>query len=968
MKKSNIQKQKPNTLLILILTVIVVGFFALSLLLSDSSSKAIISELPDSYENLINKLVISEVMTKNTGVYVNENAEIADYVEIYNGTSKTINLDGYGLSDRKDKIKWAFSNVTIAPGEYLVVALTGKLEEGNNASFKLSAKGGENIILTNPSGKVIDALETVSLSSNQAMIRDNDGSWKVVECGTPGFENSQEGFNAYSQSLLATNQINELVINEFLPKNKGNYINDSGKQESYVEVKNISNHTVNLSEYSLSCSLQVPFIYQLPEVNLQPGEVYLLIASNKQTVENYTGFTLVNNDGVLLLSHQGKIIEKIEYNNLENGYAYIRNEDGSSNYSSIISPGYDNTNDGVNEFASKYHSNKQDLIINEVMNNNTSYLAQNGGEFYDWIELYNNSNHELQLSDYYLSTNDNSLLKFQLPEVVIPAGGYYIIMCSGDSNLTNKSYTHAPFKISDVESIYLSTKKSIVDCVFVADVPVNYSYGRNASDGFYYIATPTPNKANEKGNHCISMTPSITTISGAYNNVQTLEVNIIGQGTIYYTLDGSRPTASSKVYNGPIVLSKTTVVNAMCVENGKISSQIATSTYLINENHTLPVLSISINNNDLTVVKNTPYTTIEKQAIAQLFDEKGGFIIPCSFALFGGNSRYSVKQSYALRFDSKWGASSLNYPLFDSRDCSNYDAIVLRSGSDDWQEAIMRDVLGTSLVDEYTDLDVQAYKTCILYINGKYQGIYNIREKVNGKFISDHYNVNSDGANIFRIDGVITTGSDSAYKELSNYVKNNSMKIASNYAYVASKLNMTSTCDFWIAEMYVGNRDVLNVRLFSHPEVDEGKWNYILFDLDRGFETRGSTFNYYTEYLANPNGMQGFTKLFDNNIPRKLFDNDEFVALWLERLNYNLRNTFETTNVLNRLNELTNSISKEIERDRAHWDGASMAKYNSQVQMIKDFVNKRTKQVLQDTKSFFKLTDAEMKEYFGDLW
>ena len=96
-----------------------------------------VKPIPDDSPININKLVISELMSSNNGVYVNENGVMCDYLELYNGTSKTINLNGYGLSDRKDTIKWTFGDVKIEPGEYLVVSLTGKLEEGLNAAMKL---------------------------------------------------------------------------------------------------------------------------------------------------------------------------------------------------------------------------------------------------------------------------------------------------------------------------------------------------------------------------------------------------------------------------------------------------------------------------------------------------------------------------------------------------------------------------------------------------------------------------------------------------------------------------------------------------------------------------------------------------------------------------------------------------------------------------------------------------------------
>ena len=59
------------------------------------------------------------------------------------------------------------------------------------------------------------------------------------------------------------------------------------------------------------------------------------------------------------------------------------------------------------------------------MNNNYSYLEQNGGNYYDWIELYNNSGKTIKLNDYCLTTNDNTICSYRLPKGELKSGEYY---------------------------------------------------------------------------------------------------------------------------------------------------------------------------------------------------------------------------------------------------------------------------------------------------------------------------------------------------------------------------------------------------------------------------------------------------------------------------------------------------------------------------------------------------------------
>lgn len=191
---------------------------------------------------------------------------------------------------------------------------------------------------------------------------------------------------------------------------------------------------------------------------------------------------MTSKNGVAILTKSGKIVDQVTYTNLENGLALIK--ENKWIISGKISPGYLNTVEGVESFSKKYLQNKDGLIINEIMNNNTSYLAQNGNEYYDWIELKNNSKKEINLKDYYLSTNDNRLTEWKLPNITLAPGELYIVMASGDTNLSNKTYQHTNFKLSEIESLYITDGKNIVDSMFISEVPLEYSMGRGDNYGF----------------------------------------------------------------------------------------------------------------------------------------------------------------------------------------------------------------------------------------------------------------------------------------------------------------------------------------------------------------------------------------------------------------------------------------------------------------------------------------------------
>lgn len=945
---------KKNYLFILVCFLLIIFFILLNTFIKKKNTLDI-KDLEESGNNNISKLVINEIVTSNDGIYASDDGSICDFIEIYNGENKDINLKNYGLSDEEKKVKWTFPDTTIKKNEYIVINLCGEKKDGLYAPFKLKSSGEETIALTSSDGKVIDAVETTYLEKNQSIGRDLNGTWHTFDKVTPGYENTIQGYENYINSLIG--EKDDLKITEFLPNNDGNFKINNEYLE-YIELTNTGTSEINLKNYTLSGNENSIFKYNLPDITLKPNEVIVVYASGKDTINDIiqTNFKLDSKNGTIILGKNGKIIEKQQYSNVENGLALIKinNEFVKS---SIISPGYVNNEDGINSFNKSININN-DIIINEVMNNNYSFMPQNGGNYYDWIEIKNNSNEEINLKNYNLSTKNTKM--FDLPDITLKPNEFFIIMASGDTNLTNDSYTHANFKLSKTDSIYLFKNEEIIDSVVISNIPNGYSYGRG-ENGFYYISNPTPKSNNTSGVRNISSDPLVSISSGIYNNIDSLEVSINAPGTIYYTLDGSNPTTSSQVYKGPIFIKKTSVLKVLNKEEGKLNSNVVTKSYIINENHTLPVMSISINPRDFYNLEANAWSENEYSAYAELYEDGKSFNIPCGIKLFGGSTRGLAKKSYALKFKKKYGESKLNYKVFDNRDFSSFDTLVLRSGSQDYNTTFLRDILGTSLVDEYTDVDVQAYKSVILYINGSYHGIYNIREKVDETFISNHYNVNPEDSNIMRIDNVVSYGNSNFYNSILNYVRNNNMALSSNYEYIKTKINIENMADYWIAELYVTNNDIINCRFFSHKNVDNGKLHFIFYDLDYAWYNYRK--NYYN-YILDPSGMQeGFN--LDTSLLRNMMKNEEFKKTFLNRLSYNIKNTWKKENILNKLNEIYNSLLPEIERDGKKW-GYTVDKWKENINDLKEYIDKREGYLLSQTKTQFGLSDAQMKEYFGD--
>jgi len=119
-----------------------------------------------------------------------------------------------------------------------------------------------------------------------------------------------------------------------------------------------------------------------------------------------------------------------------------------------------------------------DVVINEFMADNRLTVADQNGEYDDWIELYNNSSAPFSLKEYYLSDNGSNLTKWKFPDVTIAAHGYLIVWAD---NQASQAGLYANFALAKAgEAIYLvhPDGKSIVDQVVFGPQETDISMGR----------------------------------------------------------------------------------------------------------------------------------------------------------------------------------------------------------------------------------------------------------------------------------------------------------------------------------------------------------------------------------------------------------------------------------------------------------------------------------------------------------
>ncbi len=222
----------------------------------------------------IEGLVINELMASNNATLADEYDEYDDWIEIANVGVSSINLLGLELTDHHDGTEtFVFPNITLDPGEYLIVWADEQPEQGDlHAPFKLDADGEEVYLVDN--GVIIDYVTFPSLAADVPWGRwpNGSGAWQMLSLATPGAENQ----NPEEPEEIV------LFINEFVALNDTGIQDEMGEFEDWVEIYNPGPDPVEMAGLFLTDELVETTQWSFPEMTLDPGAFIIVWCDNDE--------------------------------------------------------------------------------------------------------------------------------------------------------------------------------------------------------------------------------------------------------------------------------------------------------------------------------------------------------------------------------------------------------------------------------------------------------------------------------------------------------------------------------------------------------------------------------------------------------------------------------------------------------------------------------------------------------------
>ncbi|MEY4904953.1 MAG: hypothetical protein RLZZ292_2768 [Bacteroidota bacterium] len=487
-----------------------------------------------------------------------------------------------------------------------------------------------------------------------------------------------------------------------------------------------------------------------------------------------------------------------------------------------------------------------------------------------------------------------------------------------------------------------------------------------------------------------AQSPTLSLAAGFYASSQ--QITLSGCPTIRYTTNGDEVKATATLYSAPFSVLKTTVVRARCFQDTTALAKSVTQTYFINEQFTLPVVSLATDykgmfddntgiyaSGNISDCNFLPYPCAnywqgwERGAHIEFFesDKKLAFKQPVGIKVEGGWTKANPKKSLRIMFDDKqFGAEKLNYALFSNEkpNVSIFKNIVLRNGGNSFSDALFRDAFTQRLMkNEHTDY--MAYRPTHLFINGEYWGIHELREREEKSYLRQNGSINDkDSIDMLRFNDdsyafpyvKVINGSDSAFFALYNEVKEkNPMNFPVYYDFLQKRFDLPNYIDYFATRIFINDNDWVgiwtnNIKVWR-PVRPDAVWRYMLWDTDFGLGGVGDSFNGQVNYnklhyTRHPTASNEHSDMFDYmllNVP--------FCFSFINRFADLMNTTFQPKNMKSIAYAMRDELQPDIKQDFDRWKQNDVSQWKDQVDALLDYGEARVGYCRQHILSEFNL-------------
>jgi len=822
------------------------------------------------------QIKINEASNSNGSNYLLSNGESPDWIEIYNGGSSPLNLQGYGLSDDlSDLNKWIFPATTIQPMSFVTVLATGN--------------------------------------------------------------NTVNTVNHYETSVFAENMWHYTIPTE--------------------EISNWNGTAFNSSSWLTGTG----------GIGYGDGDDATDVIGPYRTIYARTTFECSN---VAAIS---KAILDIDY---DDGFvAYLNGVEIAKSGLNGTPPLWD---DFSTEHEATLYTGGTIATFNIDLATLQSALVIGTNVFAIEVHNVNNTSSDLTCIPYLTFGYDQ-------PEVFASGTVHQYFAEVVDDNL------EANFKLNaSGETVYLSNPAGVlIDSLVVLDLEPNMSNGKfpDGSSTSVVFADPTPNASNNLSTYFggYEKKPTIVNVGGVFtgsNLTVSVTNNSVSGGVLRYTTNGNDPDITSTLVTGSIVLNNNCVLKVTCFPVGTnlLPSIIETETFLFSEDFELPIVLLTIDSVDLygaSGIFDNWGQDWKKPCVVEYFDKNGvkQFESRSSVKPDGGagGSRSNPQHSVTIEpANAIFGEGKpIHFPIIPQKPYINdYYALYLRNGSNFWNQYPQRDALFTRMMSN-TNVNAQAYTPAVVFINGNYFGVYELREKANEGYFENNYGNDRDSLDLLSISyfygaGSLRTvkGHDSSFYNMKNLITTSNPLSPSFFSDCHKKLDLYNFSDYMAGENWFANVDwIQNNMKIARTSTYDNKWRFFLQDLEYGLgygtDYNFNMFEWFRDYSdinffgGNPNP---FREIYNG-----LMQNPEFKNYHINRYADLMNTVFQEEQYKPIAESMHNELLADYPRSLSHWredKSDDMSHYHNMHFMHLDQFAHRNAVVKQQIVAHFNLVDT----------
>jgi len=498
------------------------------------------------------------------------------------------------------------------------------------------------------------------------------------------------------------------------------------------------------------------------------------------------------------------------------------------------------------------------LTLTEIMQSNVTGVMDDLNDFPDsWVELFNDGETAINLEEYSIGLKKEAEKAWQLPAMEVEPGGYVVVYC--DKVATG---LHTDFRLESNKegNVFLFRDGEQIQKLSHPAFPApDIAYGLDAESGEWgYEFVETPGRENS-GGICpagnILGAPVFSMAGGLFDGPVSLSLALPDGApdgaVIHYTLDCSLPSADSPVFTDGTVLEldESTVVRAVVTCAGWLSPFASTQSYIFpNHEIKLPVVSLVTDDgylysDDIGILAVGPVSwrpnyreKWRRPLNVELFPEAGaGSVVNqlSETAVQGNFSRVWPLKSLKIYANKRFGEKRFTYEFFPEQKpgLKKFKSFSLRNSGNDFAEAYMRDAVIQRTVGAAIQADWMAHQPAVVYINGVYKGIINIRERSNEDYVYTNYDELEEIDMVEHWGHELKEGSIDSFLDFKQFY-NEDGHTAEEYA---GRVCVEEFMDIILANAFYSNRDFPgNNTVLWRPAADGGRWRLIMKDTDAG--------------------------------------------------------------------------------------------------------------------------------------